>query len=192
MKCPPTVRASLPRTVMQTQLMNLSRPSTSPIGGRTTGTNDKPWRRTRFEPADSIGQPLDPAAPRALWRLVNIGEMAGLLTTSDQDATIEVFRAGGPKRAAVDAELDRFKCSLMDLYVLVTLFSAAPRPVSLPVLARETYADSLSLRKSLDHLDELDAISAEGFAGTGSALQLTSSGWSLAVFLIYRVINACI
>jgi hypothetical protein len=172
--------------------MNLFRPTTSPIGGRTAGTNDKPWRSPRFERSDSIGQPLDPAAPRALWRLVNIGEMAGLLTTSDQDATIDVFRTGGQKRAAVDAELDRFKCSLMDLYILVTLFSAAPRPVSLRVLARETYADSLSLRKSLDHLDELAAISAEGLADTRSALQLTSSGWSLAVVLIYRVINASI
>ena len=170
--------------------MNLSQPSTPSIGGRTAETDVKPWSRTPFESPDSLGQPLDPAAPRALWRLVNIGEMAGLLTPTDQDAIVEAFRTGGQKRTAVDTELERFDCSRTELYVLVTLFSAAPNPVSLQILARETSANSPSLRRSLDHLDKLNAIAAEGPADTELSLQLTSSGLSLAAILMYRVINA--
>ncbi|MBI5692303.1 MAG: hypothetical protein HZC55_19650 [Verrucomicrobia bacterium] len=167
-----------------------TQPSNGAISDCTAKLTVKTRSGAQFEPSESIGQSPYPAAPRAFWRLVNIGEMAGLLTAFEPGAIVEAFRSGGQKRNAVDVELTRFKCSLTDLYVLVTLFAAVPWPVSLQILARETCADPCSLRKSLDHLEELNAIFFKDRADTGSAFQLTPSGQTLAVFLMYRVINA--
>jgi hypothetical protein len=150
----------------------------------------KPWWRVDLKPVESLGGPLDPAAPRALWRLVGIGEMAGLLVSTSESVMLDAFQRCGKSRSTIDAELERFKCSRTDLYVLVTLFSAAPRAVPLTVLSRETLADPFRLRTSLDHLDAIGAVSAETKPNQEPAVGLSSSGLSFAVLVTYRVINA--
>lgn len=152
----------------------------------------KPWWTARLSPADPMGGPLDPAAPRALWRLIHIGEMTGLVPASSESLMLEAFRGAEQGRPAIAAELVRFQCSLTDLYILVTLFSATPRAVPLSVLSRETLADTLSLRKSLDRLDEMRAISTHVDANGRLLIALTSSGLNLAVLVTYRVINASV
>lgn len=91
----------------------------------------KPWWTAHLAPADPLGGPLDPSASRALWRLVHIAEMAGLFPSASENLMLDAFRGAERDRPAIAAELARFRCSLNDLYVLVTLFSAAPRAVPL-------------------------------------------------------------
>lgn len=150
----------------------------------------RPWWTAQLAPADSVGGALDPAAPRALWRLVHIGEMAGLIQPSDESLILDAFRGPEQGRPAIAAELTRFRCSITDLYVLVTLFSAAPRPVPLFALPRETLAEPMALRRSLDRLDETGTITTRAEPHTEPTLELTSTGFNLAVFVTYRVIRA--
>ena len=155
---------------------------------------DSPFRpppATRSTTAVTIGGPLDPAAPRALWRLIQIGETAGLVTPADQEAITEAFGRTA-RRASIDRALAHARCGVTELYVLVTLFAAEPRPVGRQTLAHETLADSGSLRLALERLEALAAISP----GAGSAgeppVMLTSSGRGLAAILVYRVLRLAV
>lgn len=91
---------------------------------------------------------------------------------------------------AVVAELQRFHSNLTELYVLVTLFAAAPHLVTLPILARETQGEPDTLRSTLDHLHGAGAFEIERLSSGESGLRLTSAGSRLAVLLMYRVITA--
>ena len=117
-------------------------------------------RSTRSSTAATIGGALDPAAPRALWRLIQIGETTGLVTPADQDAIVDAFGSAERGRESIDRALDRAQCSVTELYILVTLFAAEPRPVSVQTLARETLANSGSLWLALERLEALAAIAS--------------------------------
>ena len=144
------------------------------------------------EIVETVDAALDPAMPRALLRLVNIAEMAGLITPEDQGLILNAFSGESPRSDSVAHVLDRFQCSVTELYILVTLFAAVPRPVPLAALERETLAHPGLLRSGLDHLHEMAAILTDIRRDTEPAFELTPSGQSLAVFLMYRVIAAIV
>jgi len=145
-----------------------------------------------IEIAETLDAALIPAMPRALLRLVNIAEMAGLTTPEDQRLILDAFSGESPLSDSVAHVLDRFQCSVTELYILVTLFAAVPRPVPLSVLERETFAHPGLLRSDLDHLHEMAALLTHISRDTEPAIELTPSGQSLAVFLMYRVIAAIV
>jgi hypothetical protein len=145
-----------------------------------------------IEIVETLGAALNPAMPRALLRLVNIAEMAGLITPEDQTLILDAFSRESPLSDSVAHVLDRFQCSVTELYVLVTLFAAVPRPVPLSALERETLSHPGLLRSGLDHLHEMAAILTDIRRDTEPAFELTPSGQSLAVFLMYRVIAAIV
>ena len=134
---------------------------------------------------------MDLVAPPALWRLIQIGATAGLFAPADRDAIVDAL--GNPARRPTDlgGVLDEFPTAATELYILVTLFSAA-RPVSRPTLARETLADPASLRTSLDRLAALAAISQELTADGESSIGLTASGLQRAGLLIYLVLRLAV
>jgi hypothetical protein len=151
----------------------------------------RPPQSTRTTSDKTIGGALDLAAPRALWRLIQIGETAGLVTPADRTATVTAFGSTARRLVSVGRVLDGFQCSATELYLLVTLF-AASRPLSCQTLARETLADPASLRSALDHLGTLAATSVEFTADGESLIRLTQSGQARAVMLMYRVLQSAL
>ena len=149
-------------------------------------------RSTRSTADDTIGGALEPTAPRALWRLIQIGETAGLVTPADQDAIVDAFGNADRRRESIDRALAHSRCSVTELYILVTLFAAEPRPVSVQTLARETLANSGSLRFALERLEALATISREVGAIGDSPIILTSSGRALSVILMYSVLSVVV
>jgi hypothetical protein len=158
------------------------------LGGRSA----KPWQHMPLEDPPALGGPLDPLAPRALWRLIQIGEMAGLIGATGQAKLLAAFRPTEARSAGPLAEIGQFRCGLTDLYVLVTLFAASPRPVPIPLLARETLAEASGLRESLDHLDAAGLLETESMPTAEIGLRLSEAGTRLAVLLIYRVLKSIV
>lgn len=116
--------------------------------------------------------------------------MAGLILPGAEPAAGHRSLLSSMTGAAVKAELGRFQASTIELYVLVTLFAAAPNPVTMPILARETLSEPDMLRSALDRLDDAGALKTERVVSGEVGLQLTSAGSRLAVLLIYRVLTA--
>ena len=137
---------------------------------------------------DELGGPLDPTAPRALWRLLQIGEGAGLVDLFVENTLVDLLRSGGADSSVVAVELSRFECSLSDLYVLVTLFSAIPSPVPVSTLAHETLVAPEQLFCSLNQLTKRRVIVITSDEADVPAAELTPWGHTLAVLLMCRVI----
>jgi hypothetical protein len=135
---------------------------------------------------------LNPAIPRVLCRLIHLGQTAGLILRADQDLILSAFSSEARTRESVGPVLAQFQCSVTELYILVMLFFAKPRPVPVEVLERETLVPASQLRAGLNHLDELELISVMAADSAEPLVQLTPSGSDLAMWLIYRVIAAIV
>ena len=89
-------------------------------------------------------------------------------------------------------ECDRAKAFFVAHDVLVTLFAADPRPVTVQALARDTLVTSGSLGPALERLESLAIVATEA-GGTGEPpIRLTSSGRDLSAILIYSVLRAAV
>lgn len=150
------------------------------------------WWRALPEAPSATGARLDPATPRALWYLIQIGEMVGLVGPTDETKILNAFQANEDSTCPGAAIVARLDCSVTDLFVLITLFAATPRTVPIPLVARDTIADPAALRTSLNHLHELKAIEPRELPNGEVVPQLTVHGSRLAVLLIYRVIKAVV
>ena len=124
--------------------------------------------------------------PPAFWRLIEIGEQAGLVTPTDELELSESEETITRTRATVARMLDELRYSATEFYLLVTLFHAAPHSLNLETLARETLADSESLGLALERLHADQAIVAECEEDLEAPVTLTPTGKSLVLLLVYR------
>lgn len=130
------------------------------------------------------------ALPPAFWRFIRIGEKAGLVTSTGGLEAGESQYTIAQTQESVARILAKLHYSATEFYLLVTLLHAAPRPVSMETLARETLAESESLGVALDRLHADQAIVAECEEDLEAPVKLTPSGSRLVLLLIYWAFRA--
>ncbi|HWA26575.1 MAG TPA: hypothetical protein VG734_13020 [Lacunisphaera sp.] len=131
-----------------------------------------------------------PALPPAFWRLIRIGEESGLIAPDGAPGKPRAGQAVARMREAVARTLAEFGYSATEFYLLVTLFRAAPRPVSVEKLARETLTDAEGLGIALDRLHAERALAPGCAEDPEAPVTLTPSGRRLVLLLMYRTFRS--
>lgn len=135
---------------------------------------------------------FDRAVPRALWRLMQIGERAGLSASVHRAHILEAFVGMPLVHSDITRVLQAFELDVTELYLLVTLFSADPHPVMLSVLAREVLRDRAHIRGQMAHLERQGLVvrPLDEADSADAPIRLTEFGRETAVYAIYRTVSA--
>ncbi len=136
------------------------------------------------------GPVVSPLTPPALWRLIEIGERAGLSRSAHRPNLVKAFVRGSAIHPAVARVLRAFDVDATGFFVLVALFAARGRPLDIAALSGETLADRAELGGRVAELARKGILSCAPGLRNRVSIRLTPEGRQTAVFAVYRVIDA--
>jgi hypothetical protein len=131
-----------------------------------------------------------PSTPLALWRLIEIGERAGLVQSAHRPNLVKAFVGEGAIHPAVSRVLQAFDIDAASLFVITALFASGERPLDVAALRSETLASRARLCRRIAELARKGILTCDPISRGRFAIALTPAGRQTAVLAVYRVIEA--
>lgn len=131
-----------------------------------------------------------PSTPLALWRLIEIGERAGLVQSEHRPNLVKAFVGEGAIPPAVVRVLHAFGIDATSLFVMTALFAAGDRSLDIAALQGETLASRTRLSRCVAELARKGILTCDPVCRGRFAIVLTPAGRQTTVLAIYRVIEA--